>query len=73
MDELERFIDEIDKLDEEIKKKEARAVSFIDPLADELMTIALLFSALGHPREFLLYCKFRLALHPFSKDLISYV
>ena len=41
MDELERFIDEIDKLDEEIKKKEARAVSFIDPLADELMTIAL--------------------------------
>ena len=41
MDEFERFIDEIDKLDEEIKKKEARAISFIDSLADELMAIAL--------------------------------
>jgi hypothetical protein len=41
MDELEKFVDEAGKLLETIEQKEARAKSFIEPLVEELLTIAI--------------------------------
>lgn len=41
MDELEKFVDEADEMLKAIEQREARARSFIEPLADELVAIAM--------------------------------
>ena len=45
MNELEKFVDEAGKMLETIEQRETRAKSFIEPLADELVAIAMRYFA----------------------------